>query len=199
MSEPLVSVIIPSHRPHLLPHAEASVYAQTYRDVQLLVNHCYRYWPDKINDIAKAARGKYLVVLCDDDALNPDFIRKTVKLAESCALDITGTTIRTFGDDSQEWYPQPFTAETFAKTSTPFITSLIRTDLWRELGGYDPEQLFQDRDFYYRAFKRGVQTANVLEPLFLYRLHDDNGGKSLDHGEAHRVFLDKHPELKAVA
>ncbi|MBD2198017.1 MULTISPECIES: glycosyltransferase family 2 protein [Calothrix] len=109
LSEPLVSVIIPTYnRPEYLKHAIASAVKQTYQNIEIIISdNCsaenplpivesfadprIRFWrhPQNIGMIAnqmhgfKIARGKYVASLHDDDMWNADFLAKLVPPLEA--------------------------------------------------------------------------------------------------------------------
>jgi hypothetical protein len=106
MSDPLWSVVIPTaERPHLLRAALRSVLCQTHDDFEIIVsdnsrNRCARSIVDEFGDgriryAATAdrllmheswqfalgqARGQYITLLCDDDAIHP----RTLERAQAC-------------------------------------------------------------------------------------------------------------------
>jgi len=178
----------------MLPDALASVWAQTHDDYQIIVNYSEKYWPSKINEAAAAAKGEYLLILCDDDMIAPTYLARTVQFMPHA--DIVTTELRTFGDSEQVWAPRPYAFDHLKLTSTPWITSLVRRSLWEELGGYDEALIYQDWDFWYRAFKTGAKCVRIHEPLFLYRLHVSQGTKQVDQAIAREQIYTKHPELR---
>ena len=101
---PLVSVCMPTYkRTKFLREALESVLAQTYPNLEIFVNddssnddigaivrsYCapnLRYrrntpalgFVPKLNDFLDEARGEWMVILCDDDVLEPDFVARLV-------------------------------------------------------------------------------------------------------------------------
>ncbi len=106
---PKVTVCIPTYnRAHLLPYAVNSVLAQTFGDFELIIcddastdstPQVVAQWDDprirylrhsqnikrsrNMRSGYEAARGDYFVKFDDDDALTPEFLRKTVAVLET--------------------------------------------------------------------------------------------------------------------
>jgi glycosyltransferase involved in cell wall biosynthesis len=105
---PLFSVLLPSHnRLELLKHAIASVQRQGFDDVEIVVadnasDDDYRGYVDTLaeprlrylradkpapvtenwNRALQAARGRYMIVIGDDDALSPGYLARAAELVE---------------------------------------------------------------------------------------------------------------------
>jgi hypothetical protein len=197
---PVVSVVIPSHRPQYRVLAEASVDAQTFGEREMIVRASPLWWDEKINDAVRTAVGEYVVVLGDDDLLLPTFLEKAVAKARE-GFDIvvtdcetfspTGGGIARFGD---------FSREAFRRGNPVWFTSLFRRDLFLELRGFDMTQLWFDYDFWYRCFKHDAAFGHVREVLWRHREgHEGKGTTGVDAGEALRLLHAKHPELARVA
>lgn len=220
---PLLSVLVVSHRPQYRPVAEASVDAQTLErlapgSVQLLTSAHARPFVGKVNGPMRAAVGKYVTTLCDDDALAPTFGEETVELAERFGADIVYTARSLFRDDTPdptagEWHVDGTTSELIpAEALVPgFLaaiqlgrrrftfgvtipqTALIRRSLWEKLGGWDESLDECDTEFLFRAFEARARVWFLNRPLFCYRLHAGQQSKErpLDP-RAKRQFHRKH-------
>lgn len=143
--------------------------------------------------MAKEAKGEYLLILCDDDKLDPYFLEKTV----GWGTDIVRTDMEFFDHQTGTAGSRPFTIETFRETTSPFITSLVKRELFLELGGCDAEQIYFDYDFWYRCFKRGVTEKHIPETLFKYRIHDPSSPlhSNVNHQQSQLLITNKNPEL----
>jgi glycosyltransferase involved in cell wall biosynthesis len=82
--QPLVSVVIPSlpHRSKSLERAVASVRAQTYTNIEILVEFGGHNAQEARNIAADRAKGKYIAFLDDDDEWYPTKIEKQVDKME---------------------------------------------------------------------------------------------------------------------
>lgn len=196
---PSVTIIVLSHRfrsqPDVVDQCLASVRSQQFADLQVIVQYCDRLWPEKLNDAAKVARGEWLIILCDDDALDPLYCAKTVMYAQQAEqalgrpadlvytdrliLRPDGTRFHfrmhgeqlTAGDTGQAGYwVKPPTGSMAFGSSLP-MTMLIRRSLWDRLGGHDPYMPHSDSEFWYRACMAGATCVYVPQPLFWYREH----------------------------
>lgn len=95
-----VSVVILSHRPALVGKALRSALRQTV-PCQVLVQHDRDNYAGKIGDIARAARGEFLVPLCDDDLLHRRYVETCLRFAEYG--DIIFTDRRMWWSGLVEW------------------------------------------------------------------------------------------------
>jgi glycosyltransferase involved in cell wall biosynthesis len=201
MSTPNVSVCILSHRPELLPRALNSVHRQTYRDFQILVSFAEAYWPDKLNDVMRAARGRWLVPLCDDDELAPTFLERHVTEGEKANADLVFSDIAVLGKHTQLIGPvhiqlPEFDAEVLRMHCVPFFTALVSRELFNAVGGYDGEQPFCDYDLWLRFCQAGAKAVHLRhEYLFQPHSHQHNGSRVMDADEAWRKLRAKHSAL----
>ena len=204
MTRPKLSILIPSHRAALLHDAMGSVFNQTRKDIQLLVSYAESphvpYWRTKINELAEAAIGEYVAVLCDDDVLHPQFAEKTLaKAAEG--YDVVYTHYgRWQKEQVMLWPSDPWELASFQNGGcNPLCgaTFVVRRELWREVGGVDPEQIFWDWALAYACYKAQGTAAQIPEPLVVLRVHGDHD--QMDDREAMRLLHTKYPELKAAA
>lgn len=218
---PRATVIILSHRPKFLPSAVASVLRQTM-PVHLVVQHHPHAYPAKLNDAARIARGDWIVPLCDDDRLAPQYIERCLYF--SGGADIVFTDRRVWWEtwdwlNSHSWWRRwapvaltytmfphaalparqgesaallNLTAEHFAFGSPLPMTCMIRRSLWDALGGYD-DIPHADTEFWFRAVQAGARIVYVPEPLFLYRYHEgQNSVQRPMNGLAAVRFHQKH-------
>lgn len=195
---PLVSVVILSHRKGMAPEAFASAANQTVTDIEVRIAYSPLNWPAKLNDAVETTAGEWIVLLCDDDVLDPRFIEECLLHAAHGDLIYTDRRIWTTGMD-------PFTApvaryhsqnaaggiygvkmspEWFVFGSSLPMTCLIRRTLWEKLKGYDCSLPHADTEFFLRAVQAGARLIYVAEPLFCYRLHPEQQSRLDDTGPA---------------
>jgi glycosyltransferase involved in cell wall biosynthesis len=180
---PLVTIAVPAYnRPALLAEALASIARQTVRiPIEVVVcddgrmeetravvrgfgRHDYVYLPNEVklgavgnwNRCLSVARGKFVMVLHEDDALYPWYLESVLpRLREGvsavCMKTTRGavqpTVARPGGAESVEYPP-----EFFLKSSmTPFPGVLMRKDIAVRLGGFDERWgPIADYEFWYR-------------------------------------------------
>lgn len=198
--KPVVSVVIPSHRPHYRVLAEASVDAQTFQEIELVVRASPLWWASKPNEAMRAGVGEYLLFLGDDDVLLPGFVEKAVHRARQ-GYDVVSTDCETFGEGwSQPARFGPVTLEAFRAGNPIWITSLVRRDLFDAVGGFDETLIWYDYGFWYECFKSDAAFGHVNEVLWRHREgHPGKGTLSVDAVEARRQIHSKYPELSRVA
>jgi hypothetical protein len=207
---PLVTVLILSHRPELLPEARASIYAQTVprETYQILATESSQYWGEKLNDLAGAARGKYLLPLCDDDKLAPTYLARTLaaieaRRREGRPVQLAFTDSEVFGkrlEGQRMFFRMPsWDREVIREQQSPWATFLVERAAFEEVGGYDPAQRLFDWDLSLTLMLQGFQAAHLHnEFLFLIRDHPTAGSRIMDtaeHAEALRTLRRKHRQL----
>lgn len=175
---PRVSVIILSHRPAFLPLAIASVQAQTYRDVEIVVKHAADYWPNKMAEAMRAASGELLVPLCDDDELAPTFLARHVEMLDASGSNLVysdSEVIGSYHGTGPGMLRAPlrinlpdFSLEILRQACVPYITAMFTRKLYDDVGGYDGEQPFIDWDLDIRFAQAGA-LAWHLRGEYLYR------------------------------
>ena len=155
----------------MLKEALASLEAQTVKPDEIIVMKEPKEinaW-ERVNMGVRKSKTDAFFVLCDDDMVAPTFIEETAKLMEQWNCDIVSTPLKNFGEaDSVHGCGEH-----------PFVTALIRRSLFDKIGGYDIKAgLAADADFYYSAFELGARWEKLGEPLFLYRVHDEQWSKN---------------------
>ena len=226
---PRFTIVLQSHRPHLLPVAVANVMQQTaLDDVQLLVQHARENWAEKFNQVAAAAVGEYLIPLCDDDLLHPEYVAECRKVLDVAtpALDCLYTDRTIFQDFPRVWwkpstwrkckpwegiqvqqfgpaypienagpkgyYSTPMPPEFFIMGASLPMTCVIRTSVWRELGGYDNIP-HADTELYYRMAEAEKVFGYLPKKLFWYRQHPTQQCRVVDTMRpAMEAFHKKH-------
>ncbi len=170
MSRPYVSVLTPSipERGSFLRECEASVRAQTFTDLEHLVHvdEDYEGCSVSMNKLAAQAEGEWLLPLADDDVLLPGCLDALLTAAARGA-DIVYSPPLVTGNEDRWWFFQ----------APPVIPScaLIRTDLWRDLGGYDETlRREEDRAMWVKALEQDALFVRVDEPCWVYRQHKGN-------------------------
>lgn len=192
---PEVTVVISGHRPEFAREAIASVEAQTIgiQHIELLHRRMDAWWGDKVNELTTLAKGKFLVLLCDDDRLHPTYLERC--LAERGSADIVYTDTQIFGQRNFHWRMPPFGLSTFRWAAVPWTTALERLTLWRDVKGYDPDQDYQDTAHWIECAKRGATAVHIEEPLFESREHAAQGGRLMNVSSAALRMQAKYPDL----
>ena len=205
---PLVSIIIPSHR-GTVHEALRSAVEQTCRRREVLVNFCDDWSIDKVNGLLEAASGRYTTILCDDDLLLPDYVERALELAERTNADVIVPDVRVQRRVGAAWVDShvvqlgPFTEQKFRgyvrgqSNCAPYITSLVRTELLLQLGGWDGDQIHYDFAMFYGLLKRGARFERLARPTWIYREGPQQGTRGVDREEAVRRMVAKYPELAA--
>lgn len=150
----------------------------------------------RVNRSIAASACDRFVLLCDDDALHPEFLGKTTTAMDQAAVDVVYTDLRRFGGAHHVMVALPWTAEQIELTTVPFITSLCRKSAWQRAGGY-ADVPFCDWDFWWRCFHTGATAIHISEPLFLYREHPGQWQYREDLDQSRRIILERHDRIRA--
>ena len=201
MAAPRVSIVMPVYNAGaFLEEALASAAAQTYADVETVVvddgstdartralldaaaqRSGVRLFRQANAGVAAArnraveeARGTYILPLDADDVLGPGFLARTVPVLDAePSIGIVHTWVELIGGHHGVWRTGPFSVAALLARCTIHVTSLYRRELWRGVGGYDPQftEGAEDWDFWLGAAASGWQACGVPEVLTQYRRH----------------------------
>jgi len=199
---PAVSVVIPCYRQaEYLGMAISSLAMQRWKDFEVVVVNDGS--PDDTSDLVRrlaaqfpqlrlrllveqnaglanarnagirAAHGRYLLPLDADDALDPEFLARTVPTLEADpGLSIVSTDVALFGARTGVWSTdRPFDLAHLVEANGLAYCSLYRREVWERTGGYRANMSagYEDWDFWVGAAEAGFRCAHHAEPLFLYR------------------------------
>lgn len=155
----------------------ASVAAQTVapRAHLIAVDHPRDGFVATVNRLASQVTTTWLMVMCDDDLLDPHHLA-TITAAAGW-FDVAYTWCRSTGRDG--WTPNAeFDAATLRhRNFIPGGAALVRTSLWQELGGYRKTtdwDCAEDWDFWQRALEVGAEFVCEPKVTWTYRFHGQN-------------------------
>ncbi len=153
------------------------------------------------NKAASYATGKYLKYVDSDDTLYPDALSKFVHTME--AFPVAGIGLVSHWDkiaapeivSPQEAYRRHFLRTGGFFTHSP-LTSIIRKDVYEQIGRFHYHQTASDYDFWLRvsAYFPIVMLPTGL--IGIYRVHEEQ--ESSYDKEAHRLKLNFEVEQKAL-
>lgn len=161
------------HRTEMLAEARDSVKAQTAKDVRHLVgvDNAREGAGAVLNDLLQMVAGEWVMVLDDDDLLDPMHI--DVALAASEGVDVVYTMPRVTGGTFTN-YEVPFNPQLLAAGfNCVSHTALMRTEMVRKVGGWRDVRSF-DLDLFCRLEQAGAEFRQVPEVTWTYRLHGSN-------------------------
>ena len=203
---PAVSVVVPCFmQAEFLPMAVGSVALQTLKDWELIVVDDGS--PDGTADLARrlfdrlpgrrcrlirqansglaaarnagvaAARGRYILPLDSDDAIDAPYLERTVALLEREDVDIVATDGVMFGARTDGIALQPHRLwENVHRANCLNYCSLYRREVWDEAGGYNPNMTrgYEDWDFWVGCRAAGHRVGHLAEPVFFYRVKEES-------------------------
>lgn len=204
MSEFEISILMPTkpERAAMFQEALASVHAQTLRDDQFeIVSRCSSVWyPEKVNDLARSARGRRVIMLADDDKLRPLALELMLHTAREQRADVVSANVQCFSaagpGASVAFDPAPWTFDRFRGGPPIWITSLVDRAKFLEAGGLNFAALqYADWALWYELWKIGVATAHVGETLWDYRDHPGQASREINATACRAAFFERYPEL----
>jgi glycosyltransferase involved in cell wall biosynthesis len=220
----LVSIIIPCYNPSTyLLDALSSARNQTHTETEIVLvddgsdqgqsvlkqaaGMVDRYLsqpncglPAARNAAIRAAVGRYVVPLDQDDIIQPEYVATCLaSLEKTPDAAFAYTAYKVFGTASRLELPGEYNLYRLLDRNFLTYAALIRKQDWEQAGGYDQSMRFgyEDWEFWLSLGARDRFGIYVPQPLFRYRKH----GPSLydialgHHAEIVSYIRKKHPEL----
>jgi glycosyltransferase involved in cell wall biosynthesis len=200
VSEPLVSIVIPSYNyGAFLAEAIESALAQTYTPIEVLViddgsqddsvEVAGRY-ADRIrlltqenrglvavlNRGIEEATGTYWTVLSADDVFRADYVERLLRaLEQHPEAAYAYSAMEYFGARTGIFRAEPYSAALLLAGNTINACGLMRRSDASAVGGFDSRlelTAFEEWDFWLRMLEHDKRGVGVDEPLLLYRQHE---------------------------
>jgi glycosyltransferase involved in cell wall biosynthesis len=179
-----VTVITPTlpERSELLRECVASVEAQTFAPAaHLIVVDSEREGTGAtLNKLWPGVKTEWVAVLADDDLIDPHHLQTLLGMASLVEYEgqahIVYSYCRVTGR-KDGWNPnRPFSAWGVRQGTHPIpATALIRRSLIERVGGWrDPEEGYEDQDFWKRALDVEARFVCVRRITWTYRFHGQN-------------------------
>lgn len=157
MGQPLVTVVIPTYDddPEHLAEAVASVRAQTYPRVELVVVDDGSHAPVRLDGVRvirqdnagvatarntgiRATTGEVVICLDADDRLSPTYAAEAVEVLADPGVTIAYARMEKFGAIDETWFRgRTLTLADFSQRSAVPATSAFRRSDWERAGGWD--------------------------------------------------------------
>ena len=147
-----------------------------------------------------AAQGEFLVPLDADDELEPTYLEALIAVLEAQpAAAYAHCWGRYTGNLNAYWATRPFNRYQLLLSNSVLGCTLMRTEAWRAVGGYDESLVDgnEDWDLWLRFLQAGWNQVQVRQPLFRYRMHGPSMSVETlsEHEEARKALRDNHPGL----
>lgn len=172
-------------------------------------NFTFIYRPNKglsatLNEGMNISKGKYFCACASDDLYMPDKIEKQVKFMEEnpqygmsygkiIRFNATEKNKQEIKNAKSGWIFSDLIRFRFVM---PAVTTMIRKEVFDEVGNYDENLFIEDYDMWLRISDK-YQIGYIDEYLAYYRIHDNNISKqSLNMYKAQKTILNKwkdHP------
>ena len=200
-SPPRATLIIGTHdRWQYLEEAVSAAHAQTYPHLDIVLSDDGSQAPELLvlldryeqegirtlrhpragfsaatNATVRAIDTEYIMILGDDDVIEPSYIADAVEVAQRdphigivyCEADFIGT-------KQGAWDLPDFDIGSILIDNQIFATALFRRQDWLAVGGYDESMTEgrEDHDFILKILGIGRKAHRLPEILFHYRQHD---------------------------
>jgi glycosyltransferase involved in cell wall biosynthesis len=117
----------------------------------------------------------FFLILAGDDALEPGYVEATVREMADPEVGFVYTGVRYVGALSGVRYAHPFDRRRLLRGNYAHGTSLVRTEAYRSVGGFDPafERTLEDWALWVDMVAAGWKGAAVRAPLLRYTIHPD--------------------------
>lgn len=194
-----VSVIMPCYNDGAyIEEAMASVYAQTYKDIELIIIddgsddertleilsrisnvntkilRTERLRPAGARNAGiSQATGKYILPVDSDDIIESDYVEKAVNILEkNDQIGVVYCYADLFGEKSGRWDLPNYSLEKMLLDNIVFVTSLFRKEDWEKVGGFHTNMHhgMEDYDFWLSILELGREIYQIPEVLFHYRI-----------------------------
>jgi GT2 family glycosyltransferase len=173
-------------------------------------NQSRQGWPATLNTAAGLAIDDgcdAFMVMNADDFLRVDAIERLTRALQHADAAVPYCQ-QLGGQDIVQASADHVTLESFVDHTPLVAHTLVRSSVWRSLGGYDldvnlPGLLagYNEWDFWARFHTAGHLHVTVQEPLVYYRMHPGqlHRATTARHAEAVALVHAKHPRLAAIA
>jgi glycosyltransferase involved in cell wall biosynthesis len=205
---PKVSVIIPCYNQgRYLDDAIASVLAQTYQDIEIIVIDDGSTEPETIEilqnyqqpktrlirtenrGVAQArnlgiaqSQGTYILPLDADDKIADSYLEKAVTLLENNdKLGIVYCEAEYFWDRQGTWPLPEYKFPDILVDNVIFCSGLFRKSDWETVGGYHSNLIYgwEDHDFWLSLIELEREVYRIPEVLFFYRQKADSMSRAM--------------------
>lgn len=186
-------------------HAIVNTFAsRVTQPVRYLHHEENRGLPATRNTGIEAARGEWIALLDSDDLWMTGHLDSLVEKVKQGGADLIHSGSILFQSETgkflQERTPTPEMCEDFPHSlfRGEYIIQpasvLIRRDLWRTVGGFDPAfRYVEDRDMWLRCARAGARFAYTGKQTCLYRKHGAAlSTHAAEMAEASAAVFDKH-------
>jgi len=153
----------------------------------------------------------WTIFLDADDLILPTFIQETLKMSHNGAKDIVYTDMRLFGAINDIFKARAYSVHTLLKTNYINNTTLIKTSILKQVGGYKPAMShgLEDWELYITLVEAGAKPQYLPLPLMKYRQHDSDISRNSQVIEKeqklvkqirnlHRGFYRKHGYYRTI-
>lgn len=151
------------------------------------------------------AKAAFILTLDADDKYEATFLEKALTvLLNNAEVGIVSSWGRYFTNDKQLQVYKLMGESTvdFLFHNAAIGTSLFRKECWEQAGGYDenPENGYEDWEFYLRICALGWKVHIIEEVLFFYRQNIDSrsAGMNLVHKETKKYIYIKNKDIYCI-
>lgn len=145
--------------------------AEAEQPTELIVHHGETLHQAR-NDAADRASSEWLCFLDADDELEPGYLQALL----SASADLRAPAVRYVTAGQADPDPLLFDRRNIATMNPCVIGTLIRAELFSDVGRFWPERAWEDWSLFRRAWLAGATIEHV--PAAVYRVHHDPAGRN---------------------
>lgn len=148
--------------------------------------------PKAVNKGLKEAKGKYLVVMSQDDKFDPSYFERAIKiLEENPNIGVVTSDMLYFGSENCiTKIPAKWTFEDLRQNNSIHGSSVVRKECYKD--GFDEKTgRYSDWEMWIRICKQGWGLYYIQEPLYHFRRHE-NQQSNVENEELRNYVKAKH-------
>lgn len=169
-----------------------------YKEVSLLRNPLHMGVSEARNKGIAACKTDYVMIFDADDLLEPKYFEEVARiLDENPSAAIAFSSAREFGDRERLVTLPPFDRVVLLTDCIIAGCSLVRRSVLEAVGGYDPQQVFEDWELWIRIIGEGWNARGVQKHHYLYRIHGESKDTmaNIERKRGEDIIYEKHRRL----
>jgi len=144
------------------------------------------------------ATSEYVMVLDADDRLDRRYMECVASLLDADEMVGIGySSYLEFGLRNRTVILPPFNPVVLLTDCIIMGCAVMRRSAWEAVGGYDPNQIFEDWELWIRMVSHGWRATICREPLYHYRVHQESKDAEANRQrlEGERRIYEKHKKF----
>jgi glycosyltransferase involved in cell wall biosynthesis len=182
LEEGLGSVINQTKKPEIII-ADLGLKLKPMKDVRIIKSN--GNYQEAVNLAVLNSNGEYICIFGCDDIMNPSYIEEAEKIFEEKHPDIVAPYGEFFGLETGIMKTTGL-SDALYHGNQLYVFSLVTRKMWDKVGGYDtriPSGLFDDWDFWIRAYRAKAVCEVLPKVMVKYRRHKRSATMNMGDGK----------------